>query len=57
MGKLNIIRESGKVVIKDDFTTYLSFDDNSELEQKIKNLPDFDIFEKGELLKMLKECE
>ena len=39
MSKYRIIRENGKVCIEDDFTTSLTYDDDTQLEEKIKTNP------------------
>lgn len=53
MDNFKIRKESGKVIIQDDFTTSLTFDDNSQLKEKINNNPHLNYWEKQDLLKEL----
>lgn len=53
MDNFKIRKERGKVIIQDDFTTSLTFDDNSQLKEKINNNPHLNYWEKQDLLKEL----
>ncbi len=53
MSKYRIIRENGKVCIEDDFTTSLTYDDDTQLEEKIKTNPVLNYWERIEILDLL----
>lgn len=56
MSTYKIKKENGKVYIQDEFTTSLTFDDNSELFEKIKSNPHLNQWDKKDILDLLKKC-